>query len=267
MVAVDDGSTDATPAVLAGFGDRIRVVRKPNGGLSSARNAGIDATTTGLLGFLDADDLLPREFAASMLAAAAARPDVEVFHCGFRAFDRSGALLYYQDEPLPLDDDPFHRLVWHGSPHITALAVRRTAVDRAGRFDESLKLQEDWDYWLRLAAAGCRFAAVPATSTIVRRRGDSMSAAAGERLGLTGLAVLERHLARHGRCPACRDLVDPALEIWRRSTVNSCSRAWAQRLHLRGAAGAWIGRLLAVVVRPRLLPGLLAETRARFARG
>ncbi|HLF57372.1 MAG TPA: glycosyltransferase family A protein, partial [Thermoanaerobaculia bacterium] len=83
VVAVDDGSTDATPAVLAGFGDRIRVVRKPNGGLSSARNAGIDATTTELLGFLDADDLLPREFAASMLAAAAARPDVEVFHCGF----------------------------------------------------------------------------------------------------------------------------------------------------------------------------------------
>ncbi len=59
MVIVDDGSTDSTPGICdrAAAGDpRIRVVHKPNGGLSDARNAGIDAARGDRLFFLDADD-------------------------------------------------------------------------------------------------------------------------------------------------------------------------------------------------------------------
>jgi glycosyltransferase involved in cell wall biosynthesis len=41
VIVTDDGSTDDTPAVLAGYGDRIHVVTQPNRGLPAARNAGI----------------------------------------------------------------------------------------------------------------------------------------------------------------------------------------------------------------------------------
>jgi len=77
--------------------------------------------------------------------------------------------------------------------------------------------------------------------------------------------VLERHLAGHPRCPACAETVDTGLELWLRAAVNGCARAYARRLHLRGGVGEWLGRALAVVRRPHLLPGFVAEARARFA--
>jgi glycosyltransferase involved in cell wall biosynthesis len=61
IVAVDDGSTDTSPAILADYADRdprLRVVRQPNAGLGAARNTGIDAARGQFLWFVDSDDLL-----------------------------------------------------------------------------------------------------------------------------------------------------------------------------------------------------------------
>src|ERR1035437_2839826 len=56
VVVVDDGSTDDTPAVLAGHSDRIHVVTHPKRGLRAARNAGVGAGGGESLAFLDDDD-------------------------------------------------------------------------------------------------------------------------------------------------------------------------------------------------------------------
>ena len=61
IICVDDGSTDGSSAILAEYAktdDRIRVIRQPNGGLSAARNAGMDAATGIYLYFFDSDDML-----------------------------------------------------------------------------------------------------------------------------------------------------------------------------------------------------------------
>ena len=70
IICVNDGSTDGSRAVLARWekrDPRIRVVDKPNGGLSSARNAGIDAATTEYVCFLDSDDRFHPNACAEMV--------------------------------------------------------------------------------------------------------------------------------------------------------------------------------------------------------
>ena len=56
VIVVNDGSTDGTRAVLAKYGDRIRVIDQPNRGISAARNAAIAAATGEYIALLDADD-------------------------------------------------------------------------------------------------------------------------------------------------------------------------------------------------------------------
>ncbi len=71
VILVDDGSTDGTGALcdqLAETDSRTRVVHKANGGLSDARNAGIDAANGELLTFVDSDDYLPHQALATLLA-------------------------------------------------------------------------------------------------------------------------------------------------------------------------------------------------------
>ncbi len=65
VIIVDDGSTDTTAACADSYAkadDRVRVLHKPNGGLSSARNAGLDMARGGFIGFVDADDALHPRF-------------------------------------------------------------------------------------------------------------------------------------------------------------------------------------------------------------
>ena len=202
--------------------------------------------------FLDADDLLPPHYLARFVEAAAAAPRAEVFHCGWRGIDfDEGAFSTgrtcrststgTRSTPLRLQvRRPSRR-----SPYVAATATR------VGPFDETESLQADWDYWLRLAASGATFQGVPGNVVIIRRRNDSMSASAGTQLAVEGLAVLERHLSRHQRCPACI-YSDAGLRSWRQAVLRSSARDFARRLHLEGRTGRLIGAAVAVACRPRL---------------
>ena len=71
VIMVDDGSTDGTGEMcdaIAATDQRIRVIHKANGGLSDARNAGLDAATGPIVTFVDSDDFLPARSLMSMLA-------------------------------------------------------------------------------------------------------------------------------------------------------------------------------------------------------
>ena len=83
IVLVNDGSTDGSGALcdaLAKTDHRIRVVHKPNGGLSDARNAGLDVVDGQWILFVDGDDYLAPRAVESLLAAAEPEADFVQFH-------------------------------------------------------------------------------------------------------------------------------------------------------------------------------------------
>lgn len=81
LIFVDDGSTDGSPKLLEAYArkdDRIRVIRQANGGVSAARNAGIDAATGAFVGFVDSDDRAEPDYCETLLSAFSEHPEIGV---------------------------------------------------------------------------------------------------------------------------------------------------------------------------------------------
>ena len=84
LIFVDDGSTDGSAAILDAYAardGRVRVIRKENGGVSSARNAGIAAATGDYIGFVDSDDKVEPTYCETLLRAFKDHPEIGVSIC------------------------------------------------------------------------------------------------------------------------------------------------------------------------------------------
>ena len=96
ILLVDDGSTDGSGALCDAFAaedPRIQVIHKPNGGLSDARNAGLDAATGEWILFVDGDDYLSADGVQRLLDAAQPDADFVQFH-------------YFETEDIAWGPDP-----------------------------------------------------------------------------------------------------------------------------------------------------------------
>lgn len=151
IVCVNDGSTDGSLGVLRKFervDDRIVVVDKPNGGLSSARNAGIAAATGDIVCFLDSDDLLVED-ACSTIVAAFDRTGADVVTYGGVAYPESASYPWLEEvlSPRTVDYESFSTDILFkeaSRPFAWRTACRSAFLAESGvTFDETLKFGED----------------------------------------------------------------------------------------------------------------------------
>jgi len=179
VIVVDDGSTDDTPAVLARYAGRVRVLRQPNRGLAAARNAGLAAARGTYVAFLDADDVMAPTKLAAQLEVLERSPTIGWTYCDVLIETVATRTTVTASERFgygarALDGWLFPELI-HGN-FIPAIApmIRRTALDAVGGFDERLTALEDWDMWLRLSLlAEARY--TPAVLVTYRIRPGGMS--------------------------------------------------------------------------------------------
>lgn len=153
FVIVDDGSTDASPAILAKYASRdprIRVLRQTNAGIVAALNRGLAECRGPLVARMDADDVSAPSRLAAQTKYLNDHPDIAVVGTTVRLIaesGRRGPVLC-----LPMAPDAVRRALQRGTSlaHPTTV-MRKDTVIAAGGYREELRHAEDYDLWSRLA--------------------------------------------------------------------------------------------------------------------
>jgi glycosyltransferase involved in cell wall biosynthesis len=147
VIVVDDGSTDNTAEIAAALG--ARVISRRNGGLSAARNTGIQGASSEWIALLDADDMWAPEKLERQVACL--RPETVLVYTGVRSFDDSGV----RGERPAIDAISARKMLRYCNPITpSTVLVRREAVVQNGGFREDIRACEDWEMWFRLQRLG-----------------------------------------------------------------------------------------------------------------
>jgi glycosyltransferase involved in cell wall biosynthesis len=148
IIVADDGSTDRTASIVAGFGDRVRSVKQSNKGPATARNLGLSMATGDFVAFLDADDLWHPEKLERQLARFQARS--ELGYClthvqNFWVAEMDGEAKRYEQ----------HRISGSLPGYVTGtLLARRALFEVVGLFDSALGHGDSADWFLRAGKHG-----------------------------------------------------------------------------------------------------------------
>jgi glycosyltransferase involved in cell wall biosynthesis len=224
LIVVDDGSTDDTSEVVAGYGDKIVYIRTRNGGCGAARNCGVKMATRPLVAFLDSDDEWMPDHNLVLRSVMEARPELVFCFTNFASRFRDGKTrrfaLESQYERMPdweeivgparklssfmvlpkgVEDylchetDNLYRSLC-GTSYISAdtLIVRREAAGESLWFADDTKVAEELECGARLAATG-KGLYIHYESTLVHHHtGEQLVNNTGLDMATSRIVVMER---------------------------------------------------------------------------
>jgi glycosyltransferase involved in cell wall biosynthesis len=182
LVAVDDGSTDATPEILRSYADkRLRVVRQGREGLVAALNRGVRETRGATVVRMDADDVSLPSRLERQQAVLDADERIGLVGCGVETIDADGRAT--GSWIIPDDDAGLRRRLLLRNPFAHgSVAIRRAALDALGGYNGRYGANEDYDLWRRIAREW-RLAAVPEVLYLYREHPEAVTkSGVGERV-------------------------------------------------------------------------------------
>jgi len=148
IIVADDGSTDGTSAIVAGYRDRVRCLFQPNAGVAAACNLGLGAAHGDFVAFQSADDLWHPEKLARQIARFQARPQLDLCVTHVQNF----WIPELKEEAERFRD---HRMTQPVPGYVPqALLARHTLFETVGHFDVALRHADSTDWFLRAAEHG-----------------------------------------------------------------------------------------------------------------
>lgn len=182
IICVNDGSTDGTLAVLRGWAEkdaRIRVIDQGNGGVSSARNAGMAVAGGEYIGFVDPDDYVDASMYARLVETAR-RHDAEVVACGYVFFSEEGGSVTEEGRYVPEEgfEPDSGNARFNGNPvwrrmraELCNKVYRREVLQHYGlRVRLEFPAGEDYVFWMEFLPKASRLAVISDQLYFYRRK-------------------------------------------------------------------------------------------------
>ncbi|MFL6278621.1 MAG: glycosyltransferase family 2 protein [Vicinamibacterales bacterium] len=179
LIIVDDGSPDSTFDIASDFArrdSRVRVLRQKNRGISSARNHAMRVALGSLFAILDSDDMWSPSYLERQLAILANNPACDIVTGNARLLGSARDGQPARPTPDDRGEPTLARMLEDETAVFIMSVFRRRVYEVIGGFDESMRTNEDYDFWIRAAIAGFRFCRNDEPLGRYRRRDDSLSA-------------------------------------------------------------------------------------------
>lgn len=151
FLIIDDGSTEPVAEIVSGFrDDRIRFIQQDNIGLTRSLNRGIDMACGKYIARMDSDDISARTRLEKQLNQVAQCPQLEIVGSFFDIIDENDGFI----KSKILITDPVYRLwrlQFHNNYAHGSMLMLKSAVQRVGKYDETVRYAQDYDLWGRIS--------------------------------------------------------------------------------------------------------------------
>lgn len=156
LIIVNDGSTDGSLELVKVFKDRrIKIYTIPNGGVSKARNFGIQKANANLIALLDADDLWESNHLEELYNLRNAHPNCGLYAMGYtKKFDNANPInahFFKHENYNGIVPDFFSASTVDCLAWTSAVMIPKEIFKNIGYFNEGLKSGQDTEMWIRIA--------------------------------------------------------------------------------------------------------------------
>jgi hypothetical protein len=176
VLVIDDGSTDDVEAALRPFGAQVRLIRKSNGGVASARNVGLRLAQGDFIHLLDSDDLLCPTAIEHALAAFMTIADADLCYGQSQWIDMRGPTPRVKSFRFRELHNPIRSMIVEYAFPVPTVMMPRWRMLAMPPFEEDLFRSSDFRYWQRLGFAEIKVIGIRTRTAYLRRFERSLQA-------------------------------------------------------------------------------------------